>query len=164
VTPHFIGTSDITVALSPPDAMTLFTPEGERSWAARDGWNPHYPDPSRTCGTGAVFTTQHETGQTVWVMTDHEPDRVRYARVSPKGLAGTVEVRVRFGSHISTTLQVTYDLTALTDAAADHLAEFADGYQTEIATWATDIADSLTRCGTAPGTGTIAIAGTGAER
>jgi hypothetical protein len=150
VTTHFIGSRNITVALSPPDAMTLFTPEGERSWAGQDGWNPQYPIPSRTSGAGAVFTTQNQGRPTIWVIVDHEPDRIRYARITPHGLAGTVEVRALSGSHADTTVRVTYDLTALTDAAIGELAGFAAGYDAEIDTWASDIAESLARRGTAP--------------
>ena len=150
MTTHFVDSSEITVALPPPAAIALFTPEGERSWAGRDGWNPRYPDPSRSFGVGAVFTTHHETRHTIWVIVDQESHRLRYARVTPDGLAGTVDVRVRAGSPNSTTVQVTYDLTALTGAAADELAEFAAGYQTEIGTWAIAIAESLAGRRTAP--------------
>jgi hypothetical protein len=149
VTTHFVDSSEFTVALPPPDAITLFTPEGERSWAGRS-WNPSYPDPSRALGVGAVFNTRHQTRLTIWVIVDQEPYRLRYARVTPDGLAGTVDVRVRPGSPGSTTVQVTYDLTALTDAAVDELAEFAAGYQTEIGTWAIAIAESLAGHQTAP--------------
>jgi hypothetical protein len=147
VTTHFTGSSDITVALPLTDAMTLFTPEGERSWVGRDGWDPQYPAPSRTAGAGAVFTTQHQGRLTIWVIVDQEPDRIRYARVTPHGLAGTVEVRVQSGSRAGTAVRVTYDLTALADAAIDELAGFAAGYHAWIDTWASDIAESLARRG-----------------
>ena len=150
MTTHFTGSRDITVALPPPDAMALFTPEGERSWAGQDGWDPHYPVPSRTAGVGAVFTTQHQGRPTIWVIVDQEPDRIRYARVTPHGLAGTVEVRAQSGSHADTAVAVTYDLTALTGAATGELAGFAAGYHAEIDTWASDIAESLARRGAAP--------------
>lgn len=145
VTAHFTGSSDITVALPLPDAMTLFTPEGERSWAGQDGWDPRYPVPSRTAGAGAVFTTQHRGHLTIWVIVDHEPGRIRYARVTPHGLAGTVDVRALSGSRAGTAVRVTYDLTALTDAAIDELAGFAAGYHAWIDTWASDIDESLAR-------------------
>jgi hypothetical protein len=132
---HVTRSTDIRVALPPLAAMGLFTTEGERSWAGMDGWDPHYPDPSRIVGVGAVFTTRHRERTTTWVMVDHWPHRVRYARVTPDCLAGTVEVRALAGSGAGTTLQVTYDLTALTDDGVDELARFAAGYDTEIATW-----------------------------
>ena len=51
-TTHFTASHDITVPLPPPEAMALFTPEGEQSWAGKDGWNPRYPALSRTTGAG----------------------------------------------------------------------------------------------------------------
>lgn len=143
MTAHFTASADISVALPPTAAMTLFTPEGERSWAAGDGWDPHYPVPSRTAGVGAVFITRHGTRTTIWVMVDHNRHGVRYVRVTPDGLAGTVEVHTLGGSTADTQLRVTYDLTALTDDAVDELARFAAGYHAEIAGWASTIAESI---------------------
>ena len=125
--------------------MSLFTPEGERSWAGKDGWDPEYPDPSRTVGVGTVFTTGHGVRTTIWVMVDHTADRVRYARINPSRLAGTVEVRALSAASGGTDLRVTYDLTALEEDGARDLASFAAGYEEEIATWADDIAESLAR-------------------
>ena len=76
-------------------------------------------------------------------MVDDDPRRVRYARVTPEGLAGTVEVSVLSESAAGTDVRVTYDLTALTAHAVDDLAQFTTDYDAEIAGWATDIADSL---------------------
>jgi hypothetical protein len=145
VTVHFIRSAEIDVALPPDAAMRLFTPEGERLWAGRHGWNPWYPDPSRRAGPGFVFSTGHQGATTIWVMVDHSPDRVRYVRVTPDGLAGTVEVRALSASGPETRLRVTYDLTALSGHAVAELARFAAGYDAEIATWAEDIAESVKR-------------------
>jgi hypothetical protein len=145
MTSHITRSAQITVALPPATAMTLFTPEGERSWAGKDGWDPQYPIPSRTVGVGAVFTTEHAGRTTIWVMVDHSADRVRYARFTPGALAGTVEVQTLSGSATGTDVRVTYDLTALTDDAALELARFEAGYDAEIATWAREIAESLAR-------------------
>jgi hypothetical protein len=149
VTAHFSASADISVALPPAAAMSLFTPEGERSWAGKDGWDPQYPVPSRTVGVAAVFTTRHGRRTTIWVMVDHSRHGVRYVRVTPDGLAGTVEVRTLSGSIADTQLRVTYDLTALTDDAVDELARFAANYDAEIASWASIIADSLASRGPA---------------
>jgi hypothetical protein len=144
MTSHFISSADIRVALPPEAAIALFTPEGERSWAGKHGWDPRYPVPSRTSGAGAVFTTRHGEHTTTWVMVDQDPNRVRYARLTSHTVAGTVEVRVLAGTAEGTDLRVSYDLTALTDDARHELARFAAGYAAEIATWASDITKSLT--------------------
>ena len=59
MTAHFRRSADLSVALPSAATMVLFTPEGERRWAGKGGWDPHYPVPSRTVGVGTVFTTRH---------------------------------------------------------------------------------------------------------
>ena len=130
--------AEITVALPREQAISLFTAEGERRWA--HGWSPQYPQPDRRDGPGAVFTTAHGSHETTWIMVDHGPDGVRYARVAHGMTAGTVAVDF-VGSHNDATLLcVTYDLTALTAAGEAWLAEFEVGYDAEIASWAAHIA------------------------
>jgi hypothetical protein len=139
-------TAEITVALPVEQAMALFTAEGERQWT--DGWEPHYPEPARRDGPGAVFTTAHGGHQTTWIMVDHRPDCVRYARVTHGVTAGTVAVEVLSSDDHSTRLSVTYDLTALSTAGETWLAAFDTDYDTEIASWAVDIASAITNPGT----------------
>jgi hypothetical protein len=134
-------TAEITVGLPRAQAMALFTAEGERQWA--DGWEPRYPEPTRRDGPGAVFTTAHGGHQTTWIMVDHRPDGVRYARVTQGLTAGTVAVDVLSSDGHSTHLSVTYDLTALSSAGEAWLAAFDTQYDTEIASWATDIASAI---------------------
>ena len=93
-------TAEIMVGLPCEQAMALFTAEGERQWA--EGWDPCYPEPDRREGPGAVFTTAHGGHKTTWIMVDHEPERIRYARVTSGMTAGTVAVRcarLRRGLH-----------------------------------------------------------------
>lgn len=121
--------------------MALFTAEGERRWA--DGWEPRYPEPTRRDGPGAVFTTAHGGHQTTWIMVDHRPDGVRYARVTHEITAGTVAVDVLSSDDHTTRVGITYDLTALSTAGEKWLAAFDIEYDTEIASWATDIDSAL---------------------
>jgi hypothetical protein len=135
----------ITVALPPEQAVALFTPEGERRWA--DGWDPHYPEPHRCEGPGAVFTTGHGGHQTTWIMVDHGPGGVRYARVTDGMTAGTVAVDVVGSRERSTQVRVTYDLTALTPAGETWLESFDADYDAAIGDWAAEIAAALARPG-----------------
>ena len=130
--------AEITVALPREEALALFTAEGERRWA--EGWNPEYPQPDRRDGPGAVFTTAHGGHETTWIMVDHAPDGLRYARVTHGMTAGTVAVDLVESQGDATRLRVTYDLTALTTAGEAWLAMFDAGYDTHIASWAADIA------------------------
>jgi hypothetical protein len=73
--------------------------------------------------------------ETIWVVLDRGADAVRYARITPGHLAGTVEVRLRDGE-----AEVTYDLTALTDDTQPELEHFAAGYEAFLAEWERAIA------------------------
>ena len=135
--------TEITVGLPPEQAMVLFTPEGERPWA--EGWDPHYPQPDRQEGPGAVFTTGHGGHQTTWIMVDQGPGGVRYARVTEGMTAGTVAVDVVQSRERSTRVRVTYDLTALTPAGEAWLESFDAEYENAIGGWDTEIAAALER-------------------
>ena len=136
-------TGVVAVPLPVSEAIKLFTPEGERLWAGYSGWAPTYPDPARTEGSGTVFETSHGQRHTTWVMTSQTPDQVSYARVSSSGTAGTVEVRVIRSDADTTTMEVSYDLTALTDSAVQEISLFAANYEREMAEWATHIHAAL---------------------
>ena len=121
-----VCTGSLHVALPPERAASLFTPEGERSWAP--GWAPEYP------ADGPVFLTGG--GTTVWV----EVGELRYARVTPGVQAGTVAVRLAPDGD-GTRADVTYDLTALSGDA--DLAAFAAGFDDMMAAWEQAIAATL---------------------
>ena len=135
--------TEITVELPPEQAMGLFTPEGECRWA--DDWDPQYPEANRREGPGAVFTTGHGGHQTTWIMVDHGPGSVRYARVTQGMTAGTVAVDIVGSGADSTRVRVTYDLTALTSAGESWLEAFDADYDTAIRGWSTEIAAGLQR-------------------
>jgi hypothetical protein len=134
-------TGRIRVDLPPGEAFRLFTPRGEQDWA--HGWHPHFPAPVLDdTEPGTVFETHADSQHTIWLVTSCEPgQRISYARVTPGDRAGTVTVTigpVGGGSEV----EVTYQLTALTPAAADELAEFADGYPAYLRSWQ----DAITEC------------------
>lgn len=127
----------------PPDqAFHLFTPRGEEAWAP--GWQPQFPDAvDDDTAPGTVFLTGARGEATIWIVTESDPGRhIAYARVTPHARAGTVTVRLEDGGG-HTDVTVTYDLTALTDAAAAELAEFAAGYPAFLRSWRDAIEASL---------------------
>jgi hypothetical protein len=134
-------TAEIRLEMPREQAMALFTAEGERGWA--EGWDPHYPEPGRRDGPGAVFTTAPGGHETTWVMVDHQPERIRYARVTHGRTAGTVTVDVLASDGEVTRVRVSYDLTALSSAGETWLAAFDAGYESEIASWAAGIAAAM---------------------
>ena len=134
------GTVRLPSGLAEP--LTLFTPEGERAWAA--GWDPSYPSPaSAPAGDGdgsepgTVFQTRHGAHPGTWIVASREPGRsIRYTRVVAEQDAGTVTVTLVSDTQVT----VSYDLTALTEPGAAHLAQFAAGYPQFLAHWEQAIA------------------------
>ena len=103
----------------------LFTPEGEKAWAA--GWNPQYVFPADGRTTqGMVFRTQH-SGPKTWLMTLYDPahHRAEYANFS-SDLVIQVSVNCRSEGK-STVAEVSYVHTALTDSGN----KLADDYTQE---------------------------------
>jgi hypothetical protein len=128
----------VRVAAEPAAAWRLFTPEGERGWAA--GWAPRYPVPENGDGSavGTVFETggdgHHPAG--TWIVTGREVGRsVAYARVVAGLNAGTVTVTVAADGNGGSEATVAYALTALTPAGRDHLTRFATNYQPYLHSW-----------------------------
>jgi hypothetical protein len=140
--------AEFTVALPREQTMALFTAEGERAWAG-DGWDPRYPASERRDRSGAVFTTGHAGHDTTWVMVDHGPDCVRYARVTGGLTAGTIAVEVVAADVDATRVRVTNDHTALSAEGERWLGHFDASYAAEIASWADDIARAISRRGRA---------------
>ncbi len=125
----------VEVPLPPDEAISLFTPSGERAWAP--GWDPQFPSGEDT-SPGTTFTT-HE-GRTFWVIADRTPASMRYARITPGVHAGTVEVRCEPAGD-ATRAHVTYELTGLADpVTVDH---FAEDFPAMLAEWERLIAASL---------------------
>jgi hypothetical protein len=141
-------TAEITVALPAAQAMALFTAEGERRWA--DGWDPSYPDARRREEAGTVFLTDHGHHRTTWIMVDHRPEQIRYARVTHGLTAGIVAVELIDAEPERTAVRVSYDLTALSQAGETWLEAFEAEYDQEIAAWATDIAAALAKSPSRP--------------
>jgi hypothetical protein len=128
-------TGTVKVPLPPEEALTLFTPAGERAWAP--GWEPVYPAGEDT-SPGTTFITHG--GRTFWVIADRTPDSMRYARITPGVHAGTVEVRCEPAGS-ATRAHVTYDLTGLADPVS--VDRFADDFPAMLVEWERLIAASL---------------------
>ena len=121
-------TGTVTVPLPRLDAFQLFTPEGERRWVP--DWAPEYlhGDGAR-CRPGLAFRTQHGDEETLWLVLDYDAAgcRARYARVTPGSRMGTVAVAATTGPDPAVTaVEVTYELTALSDAGREALRGFGD--------------------------------------
>jgi hypothetical protein len=63
---------------------------------------------------GTVFTTESDGATATWIVLERRDDGMRYARVAPDRIAGTIDVKCRPGmSPSETEVTVTYDVTSL---------------------------------------------------
>jgi len=135
-------TGSFYVDAPPERSIHLFTAPGETLWA--DGWNPEILSGDGT-EKGTVFVTSHNDETTIWGVVDFDPKtfHVRYSRVTPSMRAGTVEVFVRSDRQAGSIVQVSYELTALTEAGNRDLAHFdAQAYSEMMAEWESEIRDA----------------------
>jgi len=125
----------VHVPLPPRDAFTLFTPTGERRWAA--GWSPRFPAPALDeTEPGTVFETEKAGRRTTWLVAACTPGAaITYARTTPDDCAGIVTIACTPNANGTTDACVGYDLTALTDAARVSLAAFAAQYPEFLEHW-----------------------------
>ncbi|MFI6596835.1 SRPBCC family protein [Nonomuraea sp. NPDC050536] len=124
-------TGEIVVPLPPEEAFALFTPRGEGAWAA--GWKPRFPhETPDDSEPGTVFETDAHGEVTTWVVLEREPGRrISYARLTPGSRAGTVSVLLKPEGKV----EVTYDLTALSEHGEHALDRFAAGYADYLSSW-----------------------------
>lgn len=115
------------------DVVPLFTAEGERRWVP--DWQPWFPLPDHVHERGEVWTTTAAAGTTIWVTADRRTDGVLLARVTPDVAAGLVEVTCRPGSDGTTDVDVTYDVTALSDRGREVVAHLRDGFEDMLGQW-----------------------------
>lgn len=131
-------TDRIEIDLPPDEAFRLFTPRGEELWASE--WVPRFPVPvPDDTEPGTVFATSGHGRETIWLVTGREPGRrMCYARVTPGEQAGTITVTLT-PAGAGSRVEVTYQLTALSDAAEARLSEFADAYPAFLRSWQDEI-------------------------
>jgi hypothetical protein len=135
-----------TLPLSVAAAVPLFTPEGERRWAG-SSWDPVYAIPEAAVddsAPGTVFTTESDGGNAIWIVLERRDDGMRYARIAPDRIAGTISVTcARSASPDETEVTVTYDVTSLGPKGAAFVEELEAGYDAFLASWREEILDGL---------------------
>lgn len=129
-------TTTLDLPVPPQRAFPLFTPEGEKMWA--QGWDPEilYPGTGERREEG-LFRTDAHGERTVWLILDCDAaaGRAEYAVVAPATRAGVVTVTCRPLGTDSTRVEVSYRMTALSEAGNAHLAHFAAHYDELIGGW-----------------------------
>ena len=124
-------------------AFPLFEPIGEKYWA--DGWNPDmlYPASGDT-QEGTVFTTQHtDEPAKIWIIIAYEREQAHmiYVNVLPHAYTSRIDVRCEPAGAETTSVCVSYTLTALTSHGNEYIERFMDEqhYQAYISSWETTI-------------------------
>jgi len=134
---HIDSSGVVHVALPFSEAVPLFTPEGERPWAA--GWDPHYVHPAEPdAGEGVVFQTTNKGESTAtWVQTRYEPaaGATSYVYVIPDHHTTMVDVRVTSDGEGRCRASVRYRMTSLSSDADDFVRAFGESYEQEMADW-----------------------------
>lgn len=123
--------------MAPAEALPLFTPEGERRWAG-ESWDPVYALPVAAgdgSAPGTVFTTESDGGRATWIVLERRDGGLRYARIAPDRIAGTVDVRCVESPPGETEVTVTYDLTSLGPEGRAFVEELSAGYDAFLAHW-----------------------------
>jgi hypothetical protein len=128
-------------------AVLLFTPEGERRWAGPE-WDPVYAvEGADRSAPGTVFTTESHGGRAVWIVLERRPEGMRYARVVPGRIAGTIGVSCTPGASADEcVVEVVYDVTSLGPEGAAFARELEAGYDAFLEEWRAAILTSLEGC------------------
>jgi hypothetical protein len=120
------------------EAVPLFTPEGERLWAG-SSWDPIYaiPEAARDhSAPGTVFTTESTGGSATWIVLERSSSGMRYARVAPGRIAGTITVTcTETAEPGQTRVSVTYDVTSLSPEGAVFVEELEATYEEFLEDW-----------------------------
>jgi hypothetical protein len=122
----------------------LLTARGEKAWAP--GWNPEML--SGDTARGSVFRTHHAESETVWIVTDYQPEHYKasYARLVQGSNMGLVDVACNEDSGGSS-VTVRYTLTGLSKEGSAFVREFLSDpqYTRFIEEWRTTISAALSK-------------------
>ena len=136
-------TGTLRVDAPPEQAFQLFTAPGERLWV--DGWDPDVLRGGDGRAKGAVFVTDVGGDTAYWIVVDYDDEALhaRYARIAPGSRAGTVAVLARDDGTGATEVEVTYELTALTEEGDEQQAAFdSEAFARMLAEWERLIRDA----------------------
>jgi hypothetical protein len=92
---------------------------------------------------GTVFSTESEGGSATWIVLERRDDGMRYARIAPGRIAGTISVSCAASSPAETEVAVTYDVTSLGPEGAEFVEGLRDGYDEFLESWRQEILDGL---------------------
>ena len=108
--------------MTPEFAFPLFTAPGEKLWISV--WDPIILN-GDGYEEGTVWVTTNHGHTTYWYVAkyDTEARLARYVRVTPDANSGTVDVSITSNGEGGSIVNVTYQLTGLSDAGNEAVAE-----------------------------------------
>jgi hypothetical protein len=124
-------------------AWPLFGADAERAWAP--GWDPAFIWPAKAIDQeGMVFKIAHGERTAVWVNTafDRASNRIQYVYVIPDIVITVISLRL-VALRDSTRVEVTYERTALGDAAHDLVRAMAERDKAAGEEWSRQIGSHL---------------------
>lgn len=127
----------------------LFTPEGEKLWAA--GWNYENLMGTTTLHEDDLFLTRghdHAAKEAIWIVKQFAPERhrVQYYKVEPGEKVGIIRVVCEALSPVSTRVQVTYRYLGLSETGNHFVERFTkEEYDAFLEEWRRGIESYFSR-------------------
>ena len=116
----------------------LLSPEGESEWL--EDWNyKMIHSHSGKTEKGCVFSTDHHShGETIWIVTNHEPERqqISFVRFSPGKNVTEIAIKVMPTGEESSTSHIEYSYIPLSTAEHERLkGELDTEFETMMEWW-----------------------------
>lgn len=132
----------------------LFCPVRELHWL--ESWSPGVVfSTSGVAEPECVFTSSDENGETIWLVTRHDPEsrRLEMVRTTPGFTVCLLAISVRPLGPAECEVSVSYSHTALSEAGAAFIEEFSeDAYARMMAHWQAALDHYLAHGSPMPGT------------
>ena len=136
-------TGSFELDMTPDEALPLFTAPGEKLWISV--WDPVVLN-GDGYEKGTVFVTNNHAHTSYWLVIDYDTSakHARYARATPDANTGTVDVSITSNGKGGATVNVGYQLTALSETGNENLAESysESNYAAMMQEWRAMIIDS----------------------
>lgn len=130
---------------APADVFPLLCPVREVEWVG--GWDPGIVvTESGFAELGCVFTTDGGAEESIWVVTEYQPEpgEIAFLKVTPALTVAHIRIRLEPDGEASSVAHVTYEHTALSPAGRRLVDEFTeDAYRSFMETWETALNDFL---------------------
>ena len=116
----------------PVDAGDVISPTSHKLPWQRSMWR-----------TRPIARSVSPSGRATWIVLERRVDGMRYARVAPERIAGTIDVTCHSVSADETRVTVTYDVTSLGPEGSAFVAELSAGYDAFLESWRQEILGGL---------------------